>query len=89
MLLPSPSLWFPPTHTCHSTNLLLPPAHRGPTPARPHPRPRPRSHSCAGKKLKGELVEPDQGLLSPEFEAQGYALSECFANVTHSSFDRP
>ncbi|KAI8472129.1 MAG: 2Fe-2S ferredoxin-type domain-containing protein [Monoraphidium minutum] len=30
--------------------------------------------TCAGKRVEGELVEPDQGLLSPEFEQMGFAL---------------
>ncbi|KIZ01955.1 Ferredoxin [Monoraphidium neglectum] len=30
--------------------------------------------TCIGKRIKGEVVEPDQGLLGPEFEDMGYAL---------------
>lgn len=30
--------------------------------------------TCCGKRVAGELAQPDQGLLSPEHEAAGYAL---------------
>jgi hypothetical protein len=42
----------------------------------PMSRPLPPPRSCIGKRIKGEVVEPDQGLLGPEFEDVGYALGE-------------